>query len=147
MWRYFLPCSNTFCYCWWWEAQVWCLAIQIDWSLTKLLRRSIMEKCVGVGIPWWTTGKLQGLCKTNPCPCNGDVGRWKLEVMKAKYGAKGRCGTRWKLWHQGCSAHTHTVKTWMFGSVCPVHGIYHRLIWLPGKSCIAGPLKTLYWVF
>ena len=71
------------------------------------------------------------------------------EVMKARHGAKGRCGMWWDLWHQGCSAVTLTAKTLMSGSACLVHSIYRWLFCLqshiPGKSWIASPLKTLYW--
>lgn len=91
-----------------------------------------MEKCVGIPLMGKDVLKPP---HTQAMLMFEDGNR---EVRKGRHDVKGRYGTRWELRHQGCSAlRLVTVKTFMSVNIYQSH--------IPGKSWIAGPLKTLYW--
>lgn len=103
--RYSLPYSDTFCWCWFWKAQIWCLPNRL--VLNEILKKINYGEMCGYSLD----GKWRNY-KDSLKPPHGHAMLMfedgNRKVMKARRGAMGRCGTRL----QCCRAYREDLNVW-----------------------------------
>lgn len=91
-------------------------ATQICWSKIKLLRKHIMEKCVGIPCMKWRAYK--GSLKPHHAHAMLMLEDGNRDVMEARHSAKRRHRMWWEAMHKGCNAVMLTGRALMSGSSC-----------------------------